>query len=122
MALGSPRALDGMSVLPEIRRYHRNTAGTLSTMLNLQDGGFGKPPRGGSKRKPSPTSDPQTRSHAQGRNAICFDTHRPNEIVDLKGKSVPERARALIDLAHPDFRKDLGRHARAYRLIGKTIF
>jgi acyl-CoA hydrolase len=43
-------------------------------------------------------------------------------IVNLKGKSVPERARALIDLAHPDFREDLERQARAYRLIGKTIF
>jgi acyl-CoA hydrolase len=43
-------------------------------------------------------------------------------IVNLKGKSVPERARALIDLAHPDFRDELERQARAYRLIGKTIF
>jgi acyl-CoA hydrolase len=43
-------------------------------------------------------------------------------IVNLKGKSVPERARALIDLAHPDFREDLERQARAYRLIGKSIF
>ena len=43
-------------------------------------------------------------------------------IVNLKGKSVPQRARALIDLAHPDFREDLERQARAYRLIGKTIF
>jgi acyl-CoA hydrolase len=43
-------------------------------------------------------------------------------IVNLKGKSVPERARALINLAHPDFREDLERQARAYRLIGKAIF
>jgi acyl-CoA hydrolase len=40
----------------------------------------------------------------------------------LKGKSVPERARALIDLAHPDVREDLERQARGYRMIGKTIF
>ncbi len=43
-------------------------------------------------------------------------------IVNLKGKSVPERARALIGLAHPDFREDLERQAREYRLIEKTIF
>ncbi len=38
-------------------------------------------------------------------------------IVNLKGKSVPERARALIDLAHPDFREGLERQAHEYRLI-----
>ncbi len=43
-------------------------------------------------------------------------------IVNLKGKSVPERARALIGLAHPDFREELERQAREYRLIGRTIF
>lgn len=43
-------------------------------------------------------------------------------IVNLKGKSVPERARALIGLAHPDFREDLERQAREYRLIGKNVF
>jgi acyl-CoA hydrolase len=37
-------------------------------------------------------------------------------IANLKGKSVPERVRALIDLAHPDFRDDLERTAREYRL------
>ena len=30
-------------------------------------------------------------------------------IANLKGKSVPERARALIGLAHPDFREELER-------------
>jgi len=38
-------------------------------------------------------------------------------IVNLKGKSVPERARALISLAHPDFREELERGAREYGLI-----
>lgn len=38
-------------------------------------------------------------------------------IVNLKGKSVPERARALIGLAHPDFRESLERSARDYGLI-----
>jgi itaconate CoA-transferase len=32
--------------------------------------------------------------------------------ADLKGKSVAERARALIGLAHPDFREELDRTAR----------
>jgi acyl-CoA hydrolase len=38
-------------------------------------------------------------------------------IVNLKGKSVPERARALIDLAHPDFREGLERQAYENRLL-----
>jgi acyl-CoA hydrolase len=38
-------------------------------------------------------------------------------LVNLKGKSVAERARALIGLAHPDFRDDLERQARECRLI-----
>jgi acyl-CoA hydrolase len=43
-------------------------------------------------------------------------------LVNLKGKSVSERARALIALAHPDFRDELERKAREYRLIAKAIF
>ena len=27
-------------------------------------------------------------------------------IVNLKGKSVPERAKAMISIAHPDYRED----------------
>ena len=38
-------------------------------------------------------------------------------IVNLKGKSVPERALALISIAHPDFRETLLREAHAHRLI-----
>jgi 4-hydroxybutyrate CoA-transferase len=37
-------------------------------------------------------------------------------IADLRGKSVPERARELIAIAHPDFRADLSEEAR--RLYG----
>ena len=37
--------------------------------------------------------------------------------VNLKGKSVAERARALIGLAHPDFRESLERDARERRLL-----
>jgi acyl-CoA hydrolase len=33
-------------------------------------------------------------------------------IVNLKGKSVAERAKALISIAHPDFREQLEREAR----------
>jgi acyl-CoA hydrolase len=43
-------------------------------------------------------------------------------IANLKGKSVPERARALISLAHPDFRDQLERDAREYRLLSRRIF
>jgi len=40
-------------------------------------------------------------------------------IANLKGKSVPERARALIAIAHPDFREDLERAAFERRLLGR---
>jgi acyl-CoA hydrolase len=42
-------------------------------------------------------------------------------MVNLKGKSVPERARAMISLAHPDFREDLEREARAHGLIPRKF-
>jgi acyl-CoA hydrolase len=38
-------------------------------------------------------------------------------MVNLKGKSVAERARALIGIAHPDFRDGLERQAYEHRLI-----
>ena len=38
-------------------------------------------------------------------------------LVNLKGKSVAERAQALISIAHPDFREALAREARDKRLI-----
>jgi acyl-CoA hydrolase len=40
-------------------------------------------------------------------------------IVNLKGKSVPERAKALIGIAHPDFRDGLAREAREKNLVPK---
>lgn len=43
-------------------------------------------------------------------------------IANLKGKSVPERARALIALAHPDFRQSLEITAREYGLIRRGLF
>jgi acyl-CoA hydrolase len=38
-------------------------------------------------------------------------------MVNLKGKSVTERAKALISIAHPDFREHLERQAYEHRLI-----
>jgi acyl-CoA hydrolase len=38
-------------------------------------------------------------------------------LVNLKGKSVPERAQALIGIAHPDFRERLEHEAYEHRLI-----
>ena len=43
-------------------------------------------------------------------------------MVNLKGKSVPERARALISIAHPDFRESLEREAYDHRLIPRGFF
>ncbi len=41
--------------------------------------------------------------------------------VNLKGKSVAERAGALISLAHPDFREGLERQAYEHRLIPRGV-
>ena len=38
-------------------------------------------------------------------------------MVNLKGKSVPERVKALIGIAHPDFRESLAREARERNLV-----
>jgi acyl-CoA hydrolase len=43
-------------------------------------------------------------------------------MVNLKGKSVCERAKALIALAHPDFREALERDAYAHRLIPRGVY
>jgi acyl-CoA hydrolase len=40
-------------------------------------------------------------------------------LVNLKGKSVAERAKVLISIAHPDFREPLEREAREKNLIPK---
>ncbi len=42
-------------------------------------------------------------------------------MVNLKGKSIPERAKAMISIAHPDFRDDLERQARANGLIPRCF-
>jgi acyl-CoA hydrolase/enoyl-CoA hydratase/carnithine racemase len=42
-------------------------------------------------------------------------------MVNLKGKSVAERARAIIGLAHPDFREGLEEQARQHRLIPRGV-
>ena len=43
-------------------------------------------------------------------------------VVNLKGKSVAERAKALISIAHPDFREQLEREAHDSRLIPRGFF
>lgn len=42
-------------------------------------------------------------------------------MVNLKGKSVAERARGLIGIAHPDFREELDRQAWQHRLIPRGV-
>src|SRR2546427_6266060 len=42
-------------------------------------------------------------------------------MVNLKGKSVAERARAIIGLAHPDFREGLEAQALQHRLIPRSV-
>jgi acyl-CoA hydrolase len=43
-------------------------------------------------------------------------------MVNLKGKSIAERAQAMISLAHPDFREELERQAYESRLIPRYMF
>jgi len=38
-------------------------------------------------------------------------------VVNLEGKSLRERARAIISVAHPDFRRDLEAAARRLDLL-----
>jgi acyl-CoA hydrolase len=43
-------------------------------------------------------------------------------MVNLKGRSVPERAMLMISVAHPDFRDDLEREARNNNLLWRATF
>jgi len=43
-------------------------------------------------------------------------------MVNLKGKSIPDRARAMISLAHPDFREELERQAYENKLISRAVY
>src|SRR5215471_6385935 len=43
-------------------------------------------------------------------------------MVNLKGRSVCERAKALISIAHPDFREQLEREAYENRLIPRGVY
>jgi acyl-CoA hydrolase len=42
-------------------------------------------------------------------------------MVNLKGKSVAERTKALISIAHPDFREELERQAHKHRMIPRGV-
>jgi len=42
-------------------------------------------------------------------------------MVNLKGKSVADRAKALISIAHPDFREGLERDAYQHKLIPRQF-
>ena len=43
-------------------------------------------------------------------------------MVNLKGKTVPERAKALISIAHPTFQEELERQAYEHRIIPRGFF
>lgn len=43
-------------------------------------------------------------------------------MVNLKGMSIAERVRAMISIAHPEFRDELEKKARENNLIGRTAY
>ena len=43
-------------------------------------------------------------------------------LVCLKGTSVAERVKAMISIAHPDFREGLAREAREKCLVPRTFW
>jgi acyl-CoA hydrolase len=43
-------------------------------------------------------------------------------MVNLKGKSVAERAKALISIAHPDFREELEHDAYEHKLLPRGVY
>ena len=43
-------------------------------------------------------------------------------MVNLKGKSVPERAKAVISLAHPEFREGQEREAHEHGLLPRRAW
>ncbi|WP_306768059.1 acetyl-CoA hydrolase/transferase C-terminal domain-containing protein [Bradyrhizobium sp. MOS002] len=43
-------------------------------------------------------------------------------MVNLKGKSVADRAKAMISIAHPEYRQQLEREARENRLMPRHYF
>ncbi len=76
--------------------------------------------REGVRREPN-RAEPDARKHRH-RPAQRHDVRGDRvRAVNLKGKSVPERARAMISIAHPDFRDDLEREARANGLLPKVF-
>lgn len=42
-------------------------------------------------------------------------------MINLKGKSIAERAKSIIGIAHPDFRDELERQAYEHRLIPRGV-
>ncbi|HEX2173728.1 MAG TPA: acetyl-CoA hydrolase/transferase C-terminal domain-containing protein [Dehalococcoidia bacterium] len=71
--------------------------------------------RGGQKSTIVPTLQPGT-VVTTARNDVHY-VATENGLALLKGRTVPERARALIDLAHPEFRPLLEQAARELRLL-----
>ncbi len=43
-------------------------------------------------------------------------------VAELYGKTIRERARALIDIAHPDFREELEEHAHLHKYFSVPMF
>jgi acyl-CoA hydrolase len=110
---------------------HRHISGT-GGQLQFVRGAYASP-RGKSFICLASTYD----KRGERRSRVVFDLTRGNivttprsdvmyvvteyGIVNLKGKSVPERARALIGLAHPDFREGLERQAYEHRLLPRGL-
>jgi ribosomal protein S18 acetylase RimI-like enzyme len=74
-----------------------------------------------------PSKDARGRSNIKLDVECCRDQFGPKGSIDMvvteygtadiQGRSVRERAQAIIDIAHPDVRDDLVRQAKAQRLV-----
>jgi hypothetical protein len=56
-------------------------------------------------------------SRSTRRRSLCRDSARPNRTT-----TAISRVKALISIAHPDFREDLAREARENKMVPRTFW
>ena len=108
------RHISGTGGQPQfVRGAYASTGGPASSACLPSTSGAA------SARAASCRPDPRQHRHDPLSDVMYVVTE--HGIVNLKGSSVPDPARALIWLAHPDFREDLERDAHGHRLIPRGV-